>query len=540
MNETLLKFSLGRLRIGLKLVLIPAIFIFSMILMMSFVISAQQERRNDADIIDLLGRQRTLNQWYGKALLVAGHKQNQDYAYWRDTFLQTAQALEQGGQAVKTIHQPEMLNLPAAPTEALRAKIRQQQGLIKSIMALEVSFLTLSPQDPQYHIISQKMDQMSAGLHQMINEAVRMYRDYSVEKIDEMNRNVLILGLLISFLGLVLNWVISRAITQPLQDLTQRAHRVSRGQLGGEPLAIRSLDEVGQLTESFNTMTQSLRELAQQNNVSIKDLSASTAEILASTQQQNASTLEQVSALQETTATMEEVRQSGQQISTRAHEVTAESERSVNLTEDGLQSIQQTVGTMDNIRLQVNQVAENIVSLSEKNRAVGNIIAMVTDIAEQSNLLALNAAIEAAAAGEQGRSFAVVASEMKHLATQAKDATTQVRSILEEIQQGITRAVLLTEEAVKKVETGREQTDVADQTIRKMAQNTQQNIQAFQQIAAATNQQQLGFEQVFQALKDIRQGTEQTAVSTQQLNRACDSLNAMSQNLQSGVSRYQL
>src|SRR5690606_10064722 len=102
-----------------------------------------------------------------------------------------------------------------------------------------------------------------------------------------------------------------------------------------------------------------------------------------------------------------------------------------------------------------------------------------------------NAAIEAAAAGEAGRSFGVVAAEMKMLADQAKTATGQVRSILGEIQRGINSSVMLTEESVKRVAAGKRQTDLAQQTIEEMAESIQISVQTFQQIVASTNQQQL-------------------------------------------------
>ena len=139
-------------------------------------------------------------------------------------------------------------------------------------------------------------------------------------------------------------------------------------------------------------------------------------------------------------------------------------------------------------------MADNIVALSEKTQAVGEIIATVNDIAEQSNLLALNAAIEAAAAGDQGSRFSVVANEMKNLADQAKESTVQVRTILGDIQKGINSSVMLTEEAVKRVEAGKQQADVTERTIREMAETTQESVQAFQQIIGAANQQQIGFE----------------------------------------------
>ena len=206
----------------------------------------------------------------------------------------------------------------------------------------------------------------------------------------------------------------------------------------------------------------------------------------------------------------------------------------------GLQAVQDTNRTMEAIREQVEEVAENIVALSEKTQAVGEIIATVNDIAERSNLLALNAAIEAAGAGEQGSRFSVVASEIKNLADQAKESTVQVRTILGDIQKGINSSVMLTEEAVKRVETGKQQADVTEQTIRQMADTTQESVQAFQQIIGATNQQQIGFEQVTQGMQDIRQAATQTAAGTVQLEKAVANLNSLSQQLREAVGRYQL
>ena len=346
-----------------------------------------------------------------------------------------------------------------------------------------------------------------------------------------------VLGLLMLF---VFSSVISRGIVRSLAAVVKSAEAIAQGDLRQENLHVISEDEVGRLTTVFNKMTESLRELARQNLVGTENLNASAAEILASTQQQAASAKEQASAVHETTTTMEEVRQSGLQISERAKKVAADAEATSTITASGLQSVQDAVRTMTAIREQVEQVAGNIVALSEKNQAVGDIIATVTDIAEQCNLLALNAAIEAAAAGESGRSFSVVANEMKNLSEQAKQSTVQVRSILGEIQKGINSAVMLTEEAVKRVESGKQQTDVAERTIRQMAETTQQSVSAFQQIVAATGQQHIGFEQVGAALVNIRQATEQTAAGTGQLEKATASLNALGQQLRKSVERYKI
>jgi methyl-accepting chemotaxis protein len=332
---------------------------------------------------------------------------------------------------------------------------------------------------------------------------------------------------------------IQRSITQPLATFMQFVAGVGNGDLRQQAPDKRG-DELGDLARSLNQMVAGLREVAGGTRTAAENLGAATAEILASTQQQGASTNEQAAAVQQTNATISEIRESGAQISERARQVATAAEATSASSAAGLQAVQNTNNTMEVIREQAEAVAENVVALSEKTQAIGEITATVNDIAEQSHLLALNAAIEAAAAGEHGRSFSVVASEMKNLADQSKEATVQVRSILGEIQKGINSSVMLTEEAVKRVESGRQQAEVADRTIRQLTDNIQQSVQAFQQIVAGSSQQQIGFEQVMQAVKNISAATEQTAASTRQSERAAANLNALAQQLRSAVEVYRI
>ncbi len=346
-------------------------------------------------------------------------------------------------------------------------------------------------------------------------------------------------GLVALVLVSVVGLLIQRSITVPLTAFMQFVGRVGEGDLTQQS-KISSADELGELGKCLDQMVVGLKAVAFQARFATENLTSASAEILASTQQQATSTGEQAAAVQQTTITMEEVTQSGAQISERAKLVAASAEATASASHAGVQAMENTARTMEGIREQAEAVAENVVSLSEKTQAIGEIISTVNDLAEQSHLLALNAAIEAAAAGEHGRSFSVIASEVKNLADQSKEATIQVRGILGDIQKGINSSVMLTEEAVKRVESGKQQADVANSTIRTMTDSIQQSVQAFQQIVAGSNQQQIGFTQVMQAVRDIGQASQQTAASTQQLEKAALNLTALSQQLQKAVEIYRL
>jgi methyl-accepting chemotaxis protein len=365
-------------------------------------------------------------------------------------------------------------------------------------------------------------------------------RDKTEETTADFSQSSMVFGgLLVLVLVSTSGIAIQRSITRPLAEFMQFVGQVGDGDLTHQAKT-SSGDELGELGAHLNQMVVGLKDLASQTRLATTNLNSAAAEILASTQQQAAGMSEQGAAIQQTTTTMEEVTQSGVQISERARQVAASAEAASASSHAGLQAVENTARNMESIREQAEAVAENIVSLSEKTQAIGEIISTVNDIAEQSHLLALNAAIEAAAAGEHGRSFSVIASEVKNLADQSREATVHVRGILGDIQKGINSSVMLTEEAVKRVDSGKQMADMADRTIRVMSDGTLQSVQAFQQIVAGSNQQQVGFTQVTQAVRDIGQASVQTAASTRQLEKSAINLTALAQQLQKSVERYRI
>jgi methyl-accepting chemotaxis protein len=182
-------------------------------------------------------------------------------------------------------------------------------------------------------------------------------------------------------------------------------------------------------------------------------------------------------------------------------------------------------------------IARTVVRLSEQSQSIGEIIATVNDLAEQSNLLAVNAAIEAARAGEQGKGFAVVAQEVKSLAAQSRQATAQVRTILGEIQKATTAAVLATEQGHKTVETGVALSGEAGESIRQLSESIGEAAQAATQIAASSQQQMVGMDQVGIAIDAIRQASLQNVAGTKQAEVAAQNLHTLGRRLSSLIER---
>lgn len=393
--------------------------------------------------------------------------------------------------------------------------------------------------DAQVAERSDEFQQLSREVRRVADEGVQIGQAVVRQTYDESRFSTLAVMTIATIFAIIIVYILRRSIVGPLQAFMQFVERIGQGDLGGAPAATGA-DEVGRLGVTLNEMVAGLRTLASQSREATANLGAAISEIRASTQEQAAGVEEQLAAVQETAATVDEITHAGSQVTKRAQEVIASAQATAQTSVDGLRAVEETARVMDAIREQAEVVAQNIVALSEKTQAIGDIISTVNDISERSHLLALNAAIEAAAAGESGRSFTVVAAEMKLLADQAKGATTQVRSILGDVQRGINTSVMLTEEAVKRTAAGKERTEITQRTIGEITARIRESVQTFQQIVASTNQQQLGIEQVMGALQNIRQASQQTAAGTRQLDEAAGNLAELSQQLQAIAQRYKL
>jgi methyl-accepting chemotaxis protein len=353
-------------------------------------------------------------------------------------------------------------------------------------------------------------------------------------------RNVtagLIVATLVVGVGIAL-WL-ARTIGQGVRATAQTAELIAAGDLT-RSVRIRSRDEVGALGEAFNRMVGALRELTGEVREGVQSLSAATSEIVASVAQQGASTSQQAAAVSETTATVDEVRVTAQQSSHKAQNVAAMARHAAEIAAQGLGTVEKSMAGMQDLRSRVEAIADQILALSEQTQQVGEIIASVEDLADQSNLLAVNAAIEASRAGEQGRGFAVVAQEVRSLAERSKAATVQVRTMLTDIQRATNAAVLATEQGTRGADEGARLVEQAGVAIRQLDETIRHSAEAAQQIAASVGQQGAGMDQIAVAMASINQSTLETDAGTRQLQKAAESMNELAQRLSGLLGRYKL
>jgi methyl-accepting chemotaxis protein len=359
----------------------------------------------------------------------------------------------------------------------------------------------------------------------------------------EMNAIIVLfiaLGLISIFVAAAMILILTRTIARPLVAVSEAAQRGADGDLTVEIPADPRTDEVGMLLSSFRTMLVNLRRSNQEVKEGVTSL-ASTATGLMATSAEAASTMQQTTtAIAETTATLEEVRQTVQVSNIRAKGV-AENVQKVSLVaQGGVKSVEENIRAMNTIKEHVDQIAENIVRLSEQSQAIGEINGAISDIADQSNLLAVNAAIEAAKSGEEGKGFTVVAEEIRNLADQSKQATVRVQKILSDVQKAMNASVMAAEQGTLSVKAGLLQANTAGQAIQSLAQSAEDASQSAMQTAASGQQQMVGMDQVASAMESIKQASVQNLIAVRQMEDAVRMLHEIGIKLKKDVDRYRV
>jgi methyl-accepting chemotaxis protein len=273
------------------------------------------------------------------------------------------------------------------------------------------------------------------------------------------------------------------------------------------------------------------RSISRQLRAAVASISSSAAELSAISSEVAAGAAQTAASTNETTATVEEVKQTAMLAHEKAAQVAENSQNLIQYSEGERAGLEFTIASFVQMQNQMGVVSETIDRLSDQTQAVGDIIATVNDLAEQSNLLSVNASIEAAKAGDQGKGFTVVAQEVKNLAEQSKQAVSQVRSILSEIQKAGQAAVQAAQKGREVVDAGKEHLEEAREDTHVLVDSVNEAAQSAVQISASSRQQLAGMEQISQAMESINQASNQSVSGTRQVEQESRNLQELALRL---------
>jgi len=288
--------------------------------------------------------------------------------------------------------------------------------------------------------------------------------------------------------------------------------------------------DLGLVTETYVNEQATQLMFAEAERI-VQSLPGVTTQLAAVAAELSSATSQTVAAVAETTATAEGIMGTAEQCNQKAQDISDEANKAVQVCREGMVATEQTLKGMSKIREQMESIAQCMVKLGNQTKLIGNIIASVDDLAQQSNLLAVNASIEAAKAGEQGRGFAVVAQEVKNLAEQSKVATSRVRRILNDILLATNAASSATEQGNAVVQHGHQQASEAGRVLRLLADIIDKTAESTELIQQSSHQQVESMRQMVEAIESVKLSSEQNLVGTNQLDQAGRELGAIGKRL---------
>ncbi len=323
-------------------------------------------------------------------------------------------------------------------------------------------------------------------------------------------------------------------------ELMSGLEQFSSGNLNVQVKPKEEDEEIGKLFNAFNLTVQRIRVLISKLTEAIHatasastQISSSAEEMAAGAQEQSAQTGEIASAMEEMSSTIVETNQN----TNLAAEAVKES---VEATDHVDEAVKKTIYEMNKIADIVFEAGETVKELGSSSEKIGEIIHVINDIADQTNLLALNAAIEAARAGEQGRGFAVVADEVRKLAERTTGATKEIAEMIVQLQKGTHDTVASIKSGVEEVETGKKLAGEAGDAIQLIVKTSQRVLDLVSQVATASEEQASTAEEISRNIESINMVTHESTAGVEEIAKATEDLNRLTENLQQLVEQFKL
>ena len=340
-------------------------------------------------------------------------------------------------------------------------------------------------------------------------------------------------------LAVICGYFLLRAISVPLARLVAVLDVMRTGDLSGR-LTVDRGDEFGALATGFNRMNDELASLVGQVQASGLRVNTSVTEIAATAREQQATATEIATTTTEIGATSREIAATSKKLVATMNDVAAVAESSAVLAGQGQTGLTHMEHTMRRVMDAAGSINAKLAVLSDKAGNISQVVTTITKVADQTNLLSLNAAIEAEKAGEYGRGFSVVATEIRRLADQTAASTHDIDQMVKDIQSAVVAGVMGMDKFSEEVRRGMQEVQQVGAQLSQVIQQVQALAPRVESVNDGMEAQASGAEQITQALTQLSEAAQQTVDSLRQSSQAIDELNRVAIGLSGGVSRFTL
>ncbi|MGB0766902.1 MAG: methyl-accepting chemotaxis protein [Phycisphaeraceae bacterium] len=344
----------------------------------------------------------------------------------------------------------------------------------------------------------------------------------------------LVVGALVLFV-----FLLRSMFSKPVNLLIERIKDIAQGEGDlTQRVDVNSDDEIGKLGKWFNAFVTKIHDVVAEVTSVSNEVAAASTQIASSAEEIAAGAGEQSQQITQVSSAVEEMSASVIEVARKSADAANSANESGRIATEGGSVVDQTITGMRSINDAVSSSAASVQELGKRGEQIGEVITVINDIADQTNLLALNAAIEAARAGEHGRGFAVVADEVRKLADRTTKATEEIAGSIQAIQDETTTAVDKMNAGTQEVTTGVEKAEQAGDALKQIVASAQDVSAMVQSIAAAAEEQSAASEEVSRNIEQIAMVTRQTSEGTNQAAAAATQLSQRAETLQQLVGQF--
>ncbi len=314
----------------------------------------------------------------------------------------------------------------------------------------------------------------------------------------------------------------------------------SKGDLTGDMMIFSGNDSVSQVATGVRSMLENLNNLVKQVQISGIQVTSSATQIAATAKEQEATVAEQAASTNQIMSTVTEISATGKELLNTMDEVKKVAENTAESAAEGHIALVSMETTMEQMQQATNSISSKLAVLSEKADNINTVVTTINRVADQTNLLSLNAAIEAEKAGEYGRGFSVVATEIRRLADQTAVATWDIEQMVKEMLSAVSAGVMSMDKFTEEVNQGVNDVAKVGSQLAHIIEQVQILMPRFDTVNESTRLQSEGAEQIKESMIQLNEMAQQTAESLSQSNQSIDQLKDAARGLQEGVSMFKV